>query len=389
MTRKIDTSNLPTSLVAYWNFDRPRTGKIVDITGNLNDGSLVNISSFQFEWSGAALGDASFYDYTGSLGTFSANLSHADGDDITATTTIGTGIQVYRVDAPPLRQGVPGFFTSATSPFDAISPVRYYGVKVIGSGTPTYNVVYNYLGHPGIENESNLKLAFRNNLFDDSWEDVVATLDPGQHTLSKTGLTGTEFALASTGANPLPIELTYFAGKLISNFIKLDWKTETEVSNFGFDIERSLDGIDFNKIAFIQGHGNSNSPKFYSYSDPVEGLSGKIYYRLKQIDTDGIFTYSNAVSVEISIPTTYKLFQNYPNPFNPNTIIKFQVPEKSNVTLKVYNSIGEQVAELVNEEKQPGYYEVNFNANKLASGVYIYSIHTNGFFATKKMILVK
>lgn len=391
MSKKINPSSIPSSLVAYWNFDKPRAGTIVDITNNKNDGSLVNISSFQFEWSGAAIGDESAFVYPSVSGSFSQKIGHPNGDTIVVSSSFpsSTGLHVYRVDAPPLRIGVPGFLPDATSSLTDISLVRYYGVKVIGSGTPTYDVVYQYLGHPGIDVEANLKLAYRDNLSDDTWKDAGAILNVGQNTLSKTGLTGTEFALASSGNNPLPVELSYFTGRIVGDFVKLDWRTETEVSNYRFDIERSFDGIEFSRIDFIEGHGNSNSPKLYSYSDLIEGFASKVYYRLKQIDTDGSYNYSNIVTVNIGVPTDYKLFQNYPNPFNPNTKISFQVPEKASVTLKVFNSIGEEVAELLNDEIEAGHYELNFNAKNLASGVYIYTIHANGFFASKKMLLLK
>jgi hypothetical protein len=391
MCKKVDENNFPASLIAYWKFDTPKGFNLVDVTNHGNNGNLFNIGDFRFEWSGAPIGDDSRFDYVGSGGIFSQSIKHTNGDSITATTTSSAlGVQVYRVDAPPLRQPVAGgLLPGATSPFNSISIVRYYGVKVIGSGNPTYDVVYNYLGHPGIDNETNLKLAFRDNLNDDSWADINATLNTNLNTLSKSGLTGTEFALASSGSNPLPVELAYFTGKLLNDFIMLDWKTENEVSNYGFDIERSSDGTEFNKIGFVEGHGNSNSPKLYSFSDPVNGFAGIVYYRLKQIDTDGAFSYSNTISVNVGIPTAYELLQNYPNPFNPNTIIQFQLPEKSNVTLKVFNSIGEQVTELVNEEKEAGYYEVKFNAKNLASGIYVYTILANGFFESKKMVLIK
>jgi len=189
--------------------------------------------------------------------------------------------------------------------------------------------------------------------------------------------------------NPLPVELSLFTARINGTKILLNWRTETEVRNYGFDIERSSDGIEFYKLDFIEGHGNSNSPKLYSYIDPADGFTGKVYYRLKQIDTDGTFSYSKIISVDLGAPVTYELFQNYPNPFNPVTTIRYQIPEKTMVSIKVFSSIGEQVALLVNEEKEPGYYELNFNAQNLASGLYIYNISASGFNTSKKMLLLK
>lgn len=90
-----------------------------------------------------------------------------------------------------------------------------------------------------------------------------------------------------------------------------------------------------------------------------------------------------------TIPTEFALYQNYPNPFNPGTLIKYHVPEKSFVSLKVYDLLGEELATLVNEEKSAGSYDVNFDAGQLSSGFYIYTIKAGNFTSTKKMILMK
>jgi hypothetical protein len=99
---------------------------------------------------------------------------------------------------------------------------------------------------------------------------------------------------------------------------------------------------------------------------------------------------SKIVSVEsTSFITDYVLEQNYPNPFNPSTTIKFGLPEKSNVVLTVYNSLGAEVATLVNEVREAGSYEVEFNADNFSSGIYYYKIASGNFVETKKMILLK
>ncbi len=89
------------------------------------------------------------------------------------------------------------------------------------------------------------------------------------------------------------------------------------------------------------------------------------------------------------MPKEYKLMQNYPNPFNPKTVIQFSVPQKGNVELVVYNSLGEEIVTLVNEELSAGVYSVDFNAAHLASGVYFYSIKIADFSDTKKLVLLK
>ena len=88
-------------------------------------------------------------------------------------------------------------------------------------------------------------------------------------------------------------------------------------------------------------------------------------------------------------PSQLELAQNYPNPLNPNTTIKYRIPAKSHVTLTVYNTLGQQVAQLVNEQQQAGYHQVVFRGDELASGVYFYSVKAGEFLATKKLILLR
>ena len=117
--------------------------------------------------------------------------------------------------------------------------------------------------------------------------------------------------------------------------------------------------------------------------------SGKFSYRLKQIDNDGQFEYSKTIEVDLGAPKKFELSQNYPNPFNPSTTIKFSLPEAGNVKLTIYNILGQEVRTLVNETKESGVYTINFNADDLDSGVYIYKLQYGSFVQTRKMILIK
>jgi hypothetical protein len=188
-----------------------------------------------------------------------------------------------------------------------------------------------------------------------------------------------------------PVELTSFTAILSNNNVTLDWTTATETNNFGFDVERKISNSpsdEWIKIGFVNGAGNSNSVKTYSYVDKSIN-SGNFIYRLKQLDTDGKFTYSQEVEIQNDKPGTFELSQNYPNPFNPTTVIKFSLPKDVQVKLSVFNILGELVETLVNENLKAGFYEVNFNGNGLASGHYIYRLESENFVEIKKMILIK
>ena len=201
-----------------------------------------------------------------------------------------------------------------------------------------------------------------------------------------------------TTTTPLPVELSSFTAKVLrSGGIRLDWRTETEVDNYGFEIERSefnpkseIRNSQFQKIGFIEGHGNSNSPKDYSFEDK-NAQYGSYAYRLKQVDTDGSFEYSNIVEVEAgNIPDGFVLEQNYPNPFNPTTTIRFAVAETQNIRLTIYDILGKEIAIPFNGTADGGKnYEVEFNGENLPSGIYFYRLETKNKVENRKMLLLK
>ncbi len=197
---------------------------------------------------------------------------------------------------------------------------------------------------------------------------------------------------------PLPVELSSFSISVNNQSVELQWKTATEVNNYGFDIQREVssqksDGSSWEKIGFVKGAGNSNSSKQYSFVDDNH-LSGKNEYRLKQIDNDGKFEYSKTIEVTLSTPLQFSLEQNYPNPFNPSTTIKYDIPKEEHVTLKVYDIIGNEVETLINKEQQAGSFQVEFtsqtiNHKQLTTGVYLYKLQAGSFIQLKKMLLIK
>ena len=189
----------------------------------------------------------------------------------------------------------------------------------------------------------------------------------------------------------VPVELTSFEASVSNNDVELKWTTETETNNQGFEIQRSLtptpsqrEGAldNWRTIGFVNGNGTTTEPQAYSFNDG-NIASGKYQYRLKQIDFNGTFEYSNTIEVDISLPEKFSLEQNYPNPFNPSTSIQYAIPQnvrgkRQEVSLKVYDVLGNEIATLVNEEKPAGSYEVEFQStvgsHQLASGIYFYQL---------------
>lgn len=191
----------------------------------------------------------------------------------------------------------------------------------------------------------------------------------------------------------IPVEFTSFTAASVSGKINLNWRTATETNNSGFEIERKVNNEgSWATVGFKNGNGTTTQPHEYSYIDDISSINAtSVAYRLRQVDFDGNSQYSQVVLVDNIAPAQYSLSQNYPNPFNPATVINYAVPDNSFITLKVYNSLGQEVSTLVNETKQAGSYKVNFNASGLPSGVYYYVLRTgnNEFVKTEKMILLK
>lgn len=200
---------------------------------------------------------------------------------------------------------------------------------------------------------------------------------------------------AYRSSSVLPVELSTFTASVIDRTVRLNWRTESESNSHGFEVQRSSANQSWSQIGFVKSAGNSVSSQNYSFVDS-KLETGSYSYRLKMVDLDGSFRYSNVVEVEIGTPLTFALSQNYPNPFNPATRIDYQVPFSANVTIELYSITGEKVATLVNNYISAGYYALDIDASvlRLASGVYFYrmtstDIQGSKFVDTKKMVLLK
>ena len=190
--------------------------------------------------------------------------------------------------------------------------------------------------------------------------------------------------------DPLPVLLESFEAVITGRSVKLNWKTNLEINNTGFDIERRSEfEPKWVKIGFVPGSGTTNEENNYCYNDI--GLNTALYnYRLKQINYNGSFEYFNlSGNVVIGKPVNYDVLQNYPNPSNPASQIKFQVPADAKVTLKVYDIQGREIKTLIDSYLAAGYYSADFDGTNIASGIYFYRLNAEGFSKTLKLILIK
>ncbi len=189
----------------------------------------------------------------------------------------------------------------------------------------------------------------------------------------------------------LPVELTSFDGIVDGDEVVLNWTTASELNNAGFDVEFSHDANGaFTQIGFAAGQGTSDENQSYQFRHAFAGFAGQtVYYRLKQVDFDGAFEYSDVVAVNLPSSTTALLHQAYPNPFNPTTNISFTLPKDGQIQLTVYDEMGRQIKTLIDGIMQAGYHTKQFEASNLASGTYMYRLVTPSQTLTGTVLLLR
>ncbi|MEO6693779.1 MAG: T9SS type A sorting domain-containing protein [Ignavibacteria bacterium] len=217
--------------------------------------------------------------------------------------------------------------------------------------------------------------------------------------------TGSEIPMIAT--TPLNVNLVYHTTWSSGSF----WKSTSAGSNFtDLNQSGSLWATDiarddptaicydlYGSNAYVSLNGGDNFTSVNVGSSPAAGISYMDKANLLIQHGGGVFKFSVNYSVITAItentisniPNSFALAQNYPNPFNPTTNIKFDIPKSGNVSLKVYNELGKEVNTLINSFRSAGTYEINFDASALSSGIYFYTLRTDGLTATKKMLLVK
>lgn len=212
------------------------------------------------------------------------------------------------------------------------------------------------------------------------------------------------------GDFPLPVELISFKATGGYGYIKLAWKTASEINNLGFKIEHKLTNAkDYEFVASYQnspeliGQGSVSYETEYSYRDSTVIPEKEYMYRLIQYDYGGAVNIKDIIAFATAkkpLPKSFELLQNYPNPFNPQTKIKFEIPMQSDVTLRIYNVLGQKIISLKDGVLDAGRYSVEWNGqndfgNNVASGIYFYVLQARTSETKKqhrmlkKMILVR
>ncbi len=317
-------------------------------------------------------------------------------------TTDGGVNWIERTDIPAFFSGdvyFPNSDTGWVAAYSIINPSLYKTTNGGLDWAPIPEVVgarkFHFFPDPVHWIINGFGLRYITNDYGSTWIDIINEVPSGITSFqAPTNFLG--YAAGSGGiilryddTSYIPVELVSFTGKTENNIIILDWITASELNNYGFEIQRLIANSQWKKIGFVNGNGTTTETNYYNFVD-MEPVNGEISYRLKQQDYDGSFSYSNIVKVYFNtVPLTYQLFQNYPNPFNSSTIITYQIPGDEFVTLKVFDVLGSEVAVLIEGNKKAGYYSIPLNANDLGSGIYFYTMVTENYVSTKKMLLLK
>ena len=366
-TYSTETQNIGTTLTRLTNNRLNATGAAADFTCRVNSRSSTSGNATQVYFDDIimytdAISTADLLNPTAPSGV--ATNSDQTGTTITLTWTDGTDAETGSQKALILRANG----TGQTSPtlnnqaqYVAGDAIGLWTIKgIVDVGTQTY-----------ADNTTSANTAYTYVVY---MRDLAFNYSAG----------------TSSSITALPVELTSFASTIHGNQVTLNWSTATEVNNYGFEVQRASTklGTSWEKIGFVQGHGNSNSPKNYSFTDKPTG--GKEFqYRLNQIDFNGAFEYSEITTAILENVSEFKLEQNYPNPFNPMTRISYTLPVRTSVKLRVYDLLAQVVAELVNGIQEAGRYDVTFDGSNFPSGAYFYKLEAGSYIEVKKLLLVK
>lgn len=375
ISRKLSSGTHPSNfyLLFHFSFDQVNGALVYADSGT--NGNVILISGATTAASRVPLGDKQTYVLNPSSGTI-ISLAHPDGDEMTVELTSSpSGLLVlYYVDEGPEESAAP-------SGCENLSDLRYWGVyPLVSTGIALYDISYNYDGHPGINTEGNLRLC-RRDKNDFTWDLDAATPDEAANTLSASFAFPKEFILGSTAGNPLPVELLRFTvNDNASKKVDLEWETASESDNAYFSVERSDNGEDWREIGRLEGQIDSNNPSTYHYTDEWP-LAGWNYYRLRQVDLDGSFVFSEVESVWIGIEYTGQSGV-FPNPVQD----KLHLNIESNLrgqTWTIFDQLGRHLSTGVFGD-QASSDGVSLNVSSLPGGIYVLSIAGEAFRFVKE-----
>ena len=205
------------------------------------------------------------------------------------------------------------------------------------------------------------------------------------------GASSSSYSNTATVMTLIPVELTSLSGHVDGNTVVLNWETSTEKNNHGYEVERNQ-GEGWLRVGFVKGNGTNVSASKYQFRDKIPMLKkhSVLHYQLWQMDDDGTKHFASQIEIDLSnIVSGYVLHQNFPNPFNSVTSIVIELPLTGQLTIDIYNTIGELVHRLDNGVLEAGIHTLRFDAGSIPSGTYYYIARSPGWKSGMKMIVLK
>ena len=245
-------------------------------------------------------------------------------------------------------------------------------------------------GFDGINDPGNVMIYRRSDVGSGSFSELSTTYDADADELVVlTDLFG-EFVLASN-TEPLPVELTRFDASVENEEVLLKWQTASETNNSGFAVQRRASNSDpWTRVTFVDGAGTTGTPQTYQYRDadlPYEADS--LTYRLKQMDADGSTSVSDPITVRRSAPETVQLLGTYPNPARTRATMRFALPQRQRVTVRLFDTLGRQVVTIIQGRKDEGRHQRQIDTSGLPSGVYFLRLKAGDAIQTQRLSIVR
>ena len=394
-------------LRAYYKMSNGTGTSLTDNSSNSNSGTLTNMDNSDWVTSYAVIGDLGSSYKTDVEGIWSiSGTSESDASNgltMTVSSALSTGnFAVF---------GNNNTNTTSTADLGSVaSTVRTGRIwQVDESGTVSATIKIDMSDATGIAGNSgtasNYRLLYRSGTSGAFSSAATGSSISGDVvTFNSVSLQDGYYALGAQSDATLPVELISFELLETRNDgITLQWITESEINNLGFNLDRKTPITDWNQIAsyvthpLLQGQGSVSHQTIYTFTDNTVSEDISYDYRLSDVDYDGNVEYHSLQVMGVSssnIPEQFVLYPNYPNPFNPVTTIRYDLSKESFVDITIYDMLGSVVCNLVNANESPGYKSIQWNATNnqgepVSAGVYLYKIQSDDFVDTRKMILLK
>ena len=395
------------NLAAYYKMSNATGTSLTDNSSNSNTGTLTNMDNSDWVTSYAVIGDLGSSYKTDVEGIWSVSGTSESDASNGLTMTVGSALTAGNFAV----FGNNNTNSSSTADLGSVGSTlrtgRIWQVDESGTVAATIKIdISDATGDAGNSGTaSNYRLLYRSGTSGAFSSAATGSSISGDVvTFNSVSLQDGYYALGAQSDATLPVELTSFELLETRNDgITLQWITESEINNLGFNLDRKTPITDWSQIASyithpaLQGQGSVSHQTIYTFTDNSVEENESYDYRLSDVDYGGNVEYHSLQLMGVSalnIPEQFALYSNYPNPFNPVTTIRYDLSKESLVDITIYDMLGNVVHNLVNANESPGYKSIQWNATNnqgepVSAGVYLYKIQTENFVDTKKMILLK